>query len=130
MRHRSAGKKLGRTTAHRMAMTRNMANSLIEHERIITTVPKAKNVKPFVEKLVTLGKVSTQHNRRRAFAQLRNKETVQKLFDVLGPRFQQRPGGYCRVLKLNKTRLGDNGPRAVLEFVERTPEEQPEAAQA
>jgi len=130
MRHRYAGKKLGRTTSHRIAMTRNMANSLIEHERIITTLPKAKNIKPFVEKLVTLGKNPTQHNRRRAFARLRNKETVQKLFDVLGPRFLERPGGYCRVLKLNKPRLGDNGQRALLEFVERTPEQQEEAAEA
>jgi len=105
-------------------MTRNMAVSLIEHERIITTVQKAKNVKPFVEKLVTLGKKPDQHNRRRAFAQLRDKEAVQKLFDVLGPRFQERPGGYCRVLKLSKPRLGDNGQRAVLEFVERTPEDE------
>ncbi len=124
MRHRYAGKKLGRTTSHRIAMTRNMAASLIEHERIITTVQKAKNVKPFVEKLVTLSKESTQHNRRRAFAKLRNKDAVQKLFDILGPRFQGRPGGYCRVLKLSKPRLGDNGERAVLEFVERTIEEE------
>jgi len=121
MRHRYAKKKLGRTTAHRLAMTRNMITSLIEHERIITTVPKAKHVKPFVERLVTLGKDASQHNRRRAFAKLRSKEAVQKLFDVLGPRFQDRPGGYCRILKLAKPRLGDAGQRAVLEFVERTP---------
>ena len=126
MRHRVAGKKLGRTTSHRIAMTRNMAASLIEHERIVTTVQKAKNVKPFVEKLVTLGKDPAQHNRRRAFAKLRNKDAVQKLFDVLGPRFKERPGGYCRVLKLSKPRLGDNGQRAILEFVERTPEEEEE----
>lgn len=129
MRHRVAGKKLGRTTSHRIAMTRNMAVSLIDHERIVTTVQKAKTVKPFVEKLVTLGKEGTQHNRRRAFSKLRSKEAVQKLFDVLGPRFQERPGGYCRVLKLSKPRLGDNGERAILEFVERTPEED-EAAEA
>lgn len=124
MRHRYAGKKLGRTTSHRIAMTRNMANSLIEHERITTTLQKAKVVKPFVEKLVTLSKDASQHHRRRAFALLRNKENVQKLFDVLGPRFQDRPGGYCRILKLSKPRLGDNGQRAVMEFVERTPEEE------
>lgn len=124
MRHRYAKKKLGRTTAHRLAMTRNMITSLIEHERIVTTVPKAKHVKPFVEKLVTLGKDASQHNRRRAFAKLRSKEAVQKLFDVLGPRFQDRPGGYCRILKLSKPRLGDAGERAVLEFVERTPDDQ------
>ncbi len=124
MRHRVAGRKLGRTTSHRIAMTRNMANSLIEHERIITTIQKAKTVKPFVEKLVTLSKEATQHNRRRAFSKLRDKETVQKLFDVLGPRFQERPGGYCRILHLSKPRLGDNGQRALLEFVERTVEDE------
>jgi large subunit ribosomal protein L17 len=107
-------------------MTRNMAVSVIEHERIVTTVQKAKVVKPFVERLVTLGKESSQHNRRRAFAKLRDKEAVQKLFDVLGPRFLERPGGYCRILKLTKPRLGDNGQRAILEFVERTPEEEPQ----
>ena len=123
MRHRVAGKKLGRTTSHRQAMTRNMTVSLIEHERIVTTVQKAKNVKPFVEKLVTLSKEATMHNRRRAFAKVRSKEAVQKLFDVLGPRFKERPGGYCRILKLSRPRLGDNGERAILEFVERTPEE-------
>lgn len=121
MRHRVAGYKLGRTTSHRIAMTRNMAASVIEHERIITTVQKAKAVKPFVEKLVTLSKEPTQHRRRRAFAALRDKEAVGKLFDTLGPRFKDRPGGYCRILKLAKPRLGDNGQRAILEFVERTP---------
>ena len=129
MRHRYAKKKLGRTTAHRIAMTRNMASSLIEHERIITTVQKAKAVKPFVEKLVTLSKEGTQHNRRRAFARLRNKDAARKLFDVLGPRFLERPGGYCRILKLAKPRLGDNGTRAILEFVERTPKEELEPAE-
>jgi len=104
-------------------MTRNMTVSLIEHERIVTTVQKAKNVKPFVEKLVTLCKEPTQHNRRRAFSKVRSKEAVQKLFDVLGPRFKERPGGYCRILKLSRPRLGDNGERAILEFVERTVEE-------
>jgi len=123
MRHRKAGKKLGRTSSHRAAMARNMAVSLIEHERIVTTLPKAKNVKPLVEKLVTLSKDKTQHNRRRAFAQVRSKAAVKKLFDVLGPRFQARPGGYCRILKLSRPRLGDNGERAILEFVERTPKE-------
>jgi len=130
MRHRVAGRKLGRTTSHRIAMMRNMANSLIEHERIITTIQKAKTVKPFVEKLVTLSKETTQHNRRRAFAKLRQKQTVEKLFDVLGPRFQERPGGYCRILRLSKPRLGDNGQRVLLEFVERTVEEEPVTAEA
>ena len=127
MRHRVAGRKLGRTTAHRQAMTRNMTVSLIDHERIVTTIQKAKTVKPFVEKLVTLSKDPSQHNRRRAFAKVRSKDAVQKLFDVLGPRFRERPGGYCRILRLSKPRLGDNGERAILEFVERTPEEQAEA---
>ena len=120
MRHRVAGYKLGRTTSHRIAMTRNMAASLIEHERIITTVQKAKAVKPFVEKLVTLAKEDTVHHRRHAFALLRNKEAVSKLFETLGPRFQERPGGYTRVLKLSKPRLGDAGERSIIEFVERT----------
>ena len=124
MRHRVAGYKLGRTTSHRLAMTRNMASSLIEHERITTTVQKAKSIKPFIEKLVTVSKEPTVHNRRRAFAQLRNRDAVQKLFDVLGPRFKERPGGYCRILKLSKPRLGDNGQRAILEFVERTSKEE------
>ena len=104
-------------------MSRNMAVSIIEHERIITTLPKAKAIKPQVEKLVTLAKVDTQHNRRRAFAQLRDAGAVEKLFDVLRPRFAERPGGYCRILKLAKRRLGDAGERAMVEFVERTPAE-------
>jgi len=123
MRHRYAGFKLGRRTSHRIAMTRNMAASVIEHERIITTLQKAKAVKPFVEKLVTLAKDPSQHNQRRAFSRLRSKAATQKLFDVLGPRFMQRPGGYCRILKLAKRRLGDGGERAILEFVERTPKD-------
>lgn len=130
MRHRVAGYKLGRTTSHRTAMMRNMAASIIEHERIITTVPKAKAIKPFVEKLVTLAKEPSLHHRRLAFARLRDKEAVQKLFDVLGPRFQQRPGGYCRILKLAKPRLGDGGERAVIEFVERSAAEEEEPASA
>jgi len=129
MRHRRAGYKLGRTTSHRIAMTRNMTVSLIEHERIITTLPKAKAIKPFVEKLVTLAKDPCQHNRRRAFAKLRDKEATAKLFDVLGPRFLERPGGYCRIMKLAKRRLGDGGERAILEFVERTVSEEVTAAE-
>jgi large subunit ribosomal protein L17 len=128
MRHRKAGKKLGRTSSHRAAMARNMAVSLIEHERIVTTLPKAKNIKPFVEKLVTLSKDATMHNRRRVFAQVRSKSATTKLFSVLGPRFSARRGGYCRILKLGKNRLGDNGARAILEFVERTPKEDAAAA--
>jgi len=134
MRHRVKGYKLGRTAAHRTAMTRNMMVSLIDHERITTTVPKAKHLRPIIEKIVTLAKEDTQANRRRAFSKLRDKEAVQKLFDVLGPRFKERPGGYCRILKISKPRLGDAGERAIIEFVERTldetsPEEQASAAE-
>jgi len=109
-------------------MMRNMAVSLIEHERIVTTVQKAKAVKPFVEKLVTLSRESSTHRRRLAFARLRSAGAVDKLFDTLGPRFMERPGGYCRILKLAKPRLGDNGQRVILEFVERTAVEQEPAA--
>lgn len=125
MRHRVAGFKLGRTAAHRTALFRNMASSLIEHERITTTLVKAKALRPRVEKLVTLAKDPSMHHRRRAFAALRNKQAVTKLFDILGPRFKARPGGYCRILKLSKPRLGDNGPRCIIEFVERTPKQEP-----
>jgi large subunit ribosomal protein L17 len=127
MRHRVAGNKLGRTTSHRNALMRNMAVSLVLHERVVTTPAKAKVVKPFVEKLVTLSKESTMIRRRRAFASLRDKEATAKLFDVIGPRFAARPGGYCRILHLAKNRLGDNGQRVILEFVERTPKDAPAA---
>jgi len=123
MRHRVAGYKLGRTAAHRTAMTRNMMVSLIEHERITTTVPKAKHLRPKIEKLITMAKNDTQANQRRAFSKLRDKEAVKKLFAVLGPRFNERPGGYCRILKLSKPRLGDAGERAIIEFVERSLDE-------
>ncbi len=124
MRHRVAGNHLGRTSSHRIAMTRNMAVSLIHHERVITTIAKAKVVKPFVEKMVTLAKEESTHHRRMVFAELRDKEAVKKLFATIGPRFKARPGGYCRILKLSKPRLGDNGQRAILEFVERTPKQE------
>ncbi len=127
MRHRCAGNRLGRTTEHRIAMTRNMANSMVQHERIVTTLAKAKAVKPYVEKLVTLAKKDTTANRRRAFAELNDKQMVKKLFATIGPRFATRPGGYCRILKLTKPRLGDNGERAILEFIERTPKPKEEA---
>ena len=127
MRHRSAGNHLGRTSSHRIAMTRNLAASLIEHERVVTTLPKAKVVKPFVEKLVTIAKEESTHRRQLVFGKLRDKNATRKLFETLGPRFQKRPGGYCRILKLSKPRLGDNGQRAILEFVERTPKKEPES---
>ncbi len=121
MRHRNAGNHLSRTSSHRTAMARNMACSLIEHERIVTTVPKAKNLRPFVEKLVTLARDPSLHRRRLAFSRLGNKAAVTKLFEVLGPRFAARAGGYTRILKLAKRRVGDQGERALIEFVERTP---------
>jgi len=112
-------------------MTRNMAASVILHERVITTLPKAKVVKPFVEKLVTLAKEESVHHRRLVFGKLRDKHATKKLFETIGPRFKTRPGGYCRILKLAKPRLGDNGSRAILEFVERIQKEkEPEAAPA
>jgi large subunit ribosomal protein L17 len=112
-------------------MARNMAVSLIDHERIITTVQKAKNVKPFVEKLITLAKEPTLAHRRMVFARLRSDDAVKKLFDVIGPRFSTRKGGYCRILKLSKPRLGDNGSRVIFELVERTPKEvEPEPVEA
>jgi large subunit ribosomal protein L17 len=126
MRHRSAGNHLGRTSSHRIAMTRNMAASLITHERVVTTLPKAKVVKPFVERLVTLAKEESVHHRQLVFGKLRDKAATKKLFETLGPRFKSRPGGYCRILRLAKPRVGDNGQRAILEFVERTPKEQAE----
>ncbi|HEV8111259.1 MAG TPA: 50S ribosomal protein L17 [Planctomycetota bacterium] len=126
MRHRSAGNHLGRTSSHRIAMTRNMAASLITHERVITTLPKAKVVKPFVERLVTLAKEESVHHRRLVFGKLRDKKATAKLFETLGPRFKTRAGGYCRILRLAKPRVGDNGQRAILEFVERSPKESAE----
>src|SRR5262245_6755619 len=105
MRHRVAGNRLGRTTSHRMAMMRNMAVSLVMHERVVTTPAKAKVVKPFVEKLVTIAKEASMVRRRRVFAALRDKEATRKMFDVIGPRFASRPGGYCRILRLTKNRL-------------------------
>ena len=130
MRHRCAGNRLGRTTSHRIAMMKNMANSVVLHERIVTTTAKAKVVKPFLEKLITLSKTDSVHHRRQVFAALRDKATTAKLFETIGPRFAKRPGGYCRILHLSKPRLGDNGQRVILELVERTPKEAPAAADA
>lgn len=127
MRHRNGLRKLNRTSEHRLAMLRNMANSLIEHEAIKTTVPKAKELRRVVEPLITLAKEPTVANRRLAFARLRDRDNVVKLFDVLGPRFKARPGGYTRILKMG-FRVGDNAPMAYVELVERT--EAVEAAEA
>ena len=122
MRHGSAHRKLGRTSAHRTAMFANMAASLIKHEQIVTTLPKAKELRPFVEKLVTLGKRGDLHARRQAISQVRDVEQVGKLFSVLGPRYKDRNGGYIRVLKAG-FRHGDNAAMAVIEFVDRDPSE-------
>jgi large subunit ribosomal protein L17 len=122
MRHGIAHRKLGRTSAHRTAMFANMAASLIKHEQIITTLPKAKELRPFVEKLVTLAKRGDLHARRIAISRVRDVEQVGKLFTTLGPRYKAREGGYTRVLKAGM-RYGDNAPMAVIEFVDRDPAE-------
>ncbi len=118
MRHGKSGRRLNRTVSHRKAMFANMAASLIEHEQIVTTLPKAKELKPIADKLVTLGKRGGLHARRQAIAQIRDETQVKKLFDVLGPRYKERNGGYTRVLKAG-FRYGDNAALAVIEFVER-----------
>jgi len=118
MRHRIAHRKLNRTSSHRKAMFANMASSLIEHEQIVTTLPKAKELRPFVEKLVTLAKKGDLNSRRLAIARTRNKEMSKKLFEVLGPRYKERQGGYIRIMKAG-FRYGDNAPMAVIEFVDR-----------
>ena len=118
MRHGIAHRKLGRTTSHRKAMFANMAASLIEHEQIVTTLPKAKEMKPFMDKLITLAKRGDLHARRQAISKVRNVEQVGKLFATLGPRYTERNGGYTRVLKAG-FRHGDNAPMAVIELVDR-----------
>ncbi|MFM2426605.1 MAG: ribosomal protein [Pseudomonadota bacterium] len=119
MRHGHGLRKLNRTTSHRLAMLRNMMNSLIEHEAIKTTLPKAKELRRVIEPMITLAKVPTVANRRLAFDRLRDRDSVVKLFNVLGPRFKTRPGGYTRILKMG-FRVGDNAPMAFVELVERT----------
>ena len=118
MRHGVAHRKLGRTASHRTAMFANMAASLIKHEQITTTLPKAKELRPFVEKLVTLAKKGDLHARRIAISRVRDVGQVGKLFETLGPRYKSRKGGYTRVLKAG-FRYGDNAPMAVIEFVDR-----------
>ncbi len=118
MRHRHGLRKLNRTSSHRLAMFRNMSVSLIEHEGIKTTLPKAKELRRVIEPLITLAKEPTVANRRLAFARLRDRDAVTKLFDVLGPRFKERQGGYTRILKMG-FRQGDNAPMAYMEFVDR-----------
>jgi large subunit ribosomal protein L17 len=118
MRHGNAHRKLNRKPEHRKAMFANMAAALIKHEQIVTTLPKAKELRPIVEKLITLGKRGDLHARRQAVAEIRDIPMVKKLFEVIGPRYKERNGGYCRILKAG-FRYGDNAPRAVIEFVDR-----------
>ena len=118
MRHGKASRKLNRTSSHRKAMFKNMSAALIKHEQIVTTLPKAKELRPIVEKLITLGKRGDLHARRQAIAKIGDETLVKKLFDVLGPRYKDRNGGYTRVLKAG-FRHGDNAPLAVIEFVDR-----------
>ena len=118
MRHRHGLRKLNRTSSHRLAMLRNMCNSLITHEAIKTTVPKAKELRRVVEPLINLGKTPTLANRRLAFDRTRDRDVVAKIFNVLGPRYAGRPGGYSRILKMG-FRVGDNAPMAYVELVDR-----------
>lgn len=128
MRHLKSGRKLNRTSSHRKAMFKNMANSLFEHEIIKTTLPKAKELRRTAEPLITLAKNDTVANRRLAFARLRDKAMVAKLFTELGPRYANRPGGYLRVLKCG-FRPGDSAPMAIVELVDR-PEVEEETSEA
>jgi len=121
MRHRLSGRKLNRTSSHRRAMFRNMTVSLLKHEQITTTLPKAKELRRIADRMVTLGKRGNLHARRQAASYLRDEAVVQKLFGPLADRYQQRPGGYTRVLKAG-FRFGDNAPMAVIELVERDPD--------
>lgn len=122
MRHRNIGRQLSRNSSHRKAMLRNITASLFQHEMIKTTVPKAKELRRVAEPLITMAKNDSVANRRRAFATLRDKELVRKLFDELGPRYQDRPGGYVRIMKCG-FRAGDNAPMAYVEMVDRAIEE-------
>lgn len=118
MRHRKHGRRLSRTTEHRKALLANLAQALVKHEQITTTLPKAKELRPVVEKLITLGKRGDLHARRLLIARTRSEATAAKIIDVLGPRYKERPGGYCRILKAGY-RQGDDAPIAVIELVDR-----------
>ncbi|BAZ95053.1 50S ribosomal protein L17 [Thiohalobacter sp. COW1] len=118
MRHRKSGRQLNRNSSHRKAMFRNMAASLLRHEVITTTLPKAKELRRVAEPLITMAKNDSVHQRRLAFSRLRDREVVTKLFDELGPRYQARPGGYLRILKMGY-RAGDSAPMALVELVDR-----------
>ena len=121
MRHRRAGRKLNRTASHRRALFANMAAALIKHEQVVTTLPKAKELRRVMDRLITLAKRSNLHSRRLAVARVRDEVTVKKLFDILGPRYAERSGGYTRVLRAGY-RYGDSAPMAVIELVDRDPE--------
>ena len=121
MRHRKSGKQLGRNSSHRTSMFRNLSASLFEHELIKTTLPKAKEMRRIIDKLVTLGKRGDLHARRIAVSKIRDEKAVKKLFEVIGPRYKDREGGYARVLKAG-FRYGDMAPMAIIELVERDPE--------
>ncbi len=123
MRHRLSHRKLNRTSSHRQALLRNLSNALLRHEAIKTTLPKAKELRKVVEPLITLSKNPTLANKRLAFSRLRDREIVVKLFDQIGPRFMQRPGGYVRILKFGY-RVGDNAPMAYIELLDRSNDEQ------
>ena len=129
MRHRQSNRKLNRTTSHRLALLRNLSNALLKHEVIKTTLPKAKELRRVVEPLITLGKKPSLANRRLAFDRTRDREIVGKLFDVLGPRYAARNGGYLRILKMG-FRIGDNAPMAFVELLDRPAGEVVEAASA
>ena len=118
MRHKYSGRKLNRTSSHRSAMFKNMMASLIEHEEIKTTLPKAKELRGFVERLITISKVDTVAKRRVVFSRIRSKDAVKKLFSELGPRFKNRPGGYLRILKCG-FRAGDKAPMAIVQLVDK-----------
>ena len=121
MRHRRAGRKLNRTASHSRALFANMAAALIKHEQVVTTLPKAKELRRVMDRLITLAKRSNLHSRRLAVARVRDEVMVKKLFDILGPRYAERSGGYTRVLRAGY-RYGDSAPMAVIEFVDRDPE--------
>ena len=118
MRHRKSGRRFGRSSSHRKAMFANMAAALIKHEQIKTTLPKAKEMKPIIDRLITLGKRGDLHARRLAASKIRQDPSVKKLFDILGPRYKDREGGYCRVLRAG-FRFGDMAPMAIIELVDR-----------
>jgi len=123
--HRMHGRKFGRKTKHRIAMKRNLISSLFEHGRIVTTLAKAKEYRPHAEKMISLGRNKTLHNIRLAERNLVTKDVIRKLFDEIGPRFRDRPGGYTRIRKLSRPRVNDCAPRAILELVDYVPSAEP-----